>query len=210
MVCVGDRALLQCSPGKRVKVTQARWGEGSSVTCTNSAPADSSSFPLNTNAPDSSHVTDQIRERCTKQQTCDVQASAPFFQSVPSESKYLKVWHECIPDVSGVILPTRKSRRERIDPNMQNREFILQPGGAKLTGSEPSEPYSEGLVTSASRNASSRSVEENVFRGKSNEQITSNRNESAADKEKRSEAGYENAHLAQVLNELMRPPSVYI
>lgn len=208
-MCVGDRALLQCSPGKRVKVTQARWGEGNSVTCTSSAPADSSTSTPNTNVPDPSYVTDQIRKRCAKQQHCDVQASAPFLQSVPSSSKYLKVWHECIPDVSGVILPTRTARRERIDPNIQKRDFFLRSGEKKGTGSEPVKWYAEGLVTSASRNLSGGSVKENAHRGKSNEQISSRRNESAAEKEKRSEGSYKSAQLAQVLDELMRPPSVY-
>lgn len=209
IVCVGDRALLQCSPGKRVKVTQARWEEGNSVTCTNSAPADLSTSTLNSNTPDQSHVTDLIRKRCAKQPYCDVQASAPFFQKVPSSSRYLKLWHECIPDVSGVILPTRKSRRERIDPNIQKRDFSLRSRDGKSTESEPVKWYTEGLVTSASRNFSGGTVKENAYRGKSNEQISSKRNESAAGKEKRSEGGYESAQLAQVLDELMRPPSVY-
>lgn len=209
VMCVGDRAILQCSPGKRVKVTQARWGEGNSVTCTSSAPADSSTSTPNTNVPDPRHVTDQVRKRCAKQQHCDVQASAPFLQNVPSSSKYLKVWHECIPDVSGVIFPTRTARRERIDPNIQKRDFFLRSGEKKGTGSEPVKWYAEGLVTSASRNLSGGSVKENAHKGKSNEQISSRRNESAAEKEKRSEGGYESAQLAQVLDELMRPPSVY-
>ena len=41
--------------------------------------------------------------------------------------------------------------------------------------------------------------------GKSNEQISSNKNESTASKEKRSEESYENTHLARVLDELLGP-----
>ncbi|KAJ7385000.1 hypothetical protein OS493_018689 [Desmophyllum pertusum] len=135
VVCAGERALLQCNTGKRVKVTQARWGGGNSVTCANSASAaDSTSMPLIADT-DSSPVTDQIRKRCAKQQNCKVEASRPFFESVPSTSKYLKVWHECIPDVSRVILPTRKTKenfasldrvaQEALDPSRTVKAWEL-------------------------------------------------------------------------------------
>ena len=202
VVCAGKRALLQCNAGKRVKVTQARWAGGDSVTCTNSTSAGLSSLPLIANA-DSSQVIDQIRKRCAKQQTCEVQANSPFLESVPSGSKYLKVWHECIPDLSEVILPSRRKR----DIQIQRRELHLpQLSSAKNTGPES---FGEGLGTSASRNSSNEGVVANTFVGKSNEQISSNKNESTASKEKRNEEGYENAHLARVLDELFRSSSLY-
>ena len=163
------------------------------MTCANSASAaDSTSMPLIADT-DSSPVTDQIRKRCAKQQNCKVEASRPFFESVPSTSKYLKVWHECIPDVSRVILPTRKTKREFRFPRQ---------GGARSTGSKS---YGEGLGTSSSLNMSS--IEESIYGGKSNEQISSNA--STAGKEKRNEASYENAPLAGVLDELLGPSSLY-
>lgn len=204
VVCAGKRASLQCNTGKRVKVTQARWGGGDSVTCANSTSAGLSSLPLIADA-DSSQVTDQIRKRCAKQQTCEVEANRPFLESVPSGSKYLKVWHECIPDVSEVILPSRRKR----DIQIQRRELHSpQLSGAKNTGTES---FSEGLGTSASRNSSTSNegVVANAFVGKSNEQISSNKNESNASKEKRNEENYENAHLARVLDELFTPSSLY-
>ena len=202
VVCAGKRALLQCNTGKRVKVTQARWGGGNAVTCTNSTSADLSSLPLIADS-DSSQVTDQIRKRCAKQQTCEVEANRPFLESVPSGSKYLKVWHECIPDVSGVILPSRRKR----DIQIQRRELHLtQLGSAKNTGSES---FGEGLETSASHNSSSEGVVASVFVDKSNEQISSNKNESTASKEKRSDEDYKNSHLARVLDELLGPSSLY-
>jgi len=171
------------------------------VTCANSTFANLSSLPLIADT-DSSQVTDQIRKRCAKQQTCDVEANMPFLESVPSGSKYLKVWHECIPDVSGVILPSRRKR----DIQIQRRELHLpQLGSAKNTGPES---FGEGLTTRASHN-SSEGVVANVFMGKSNEQISSNKNESTASKEKRSEESYENTHLARVLDELLGPSSLY-
>lgn len=171
------------------------------MTCANSTSADLSSLPLIADA-DSSQVTDQIRKRCAKQQTCDVEANMPFLESVPSGSKYLKVWYECIPDVSGVILPSRRKR----DIQIQRRELHLpQLGSAKNTGPES---FGEGLTTRASHN-SSEGVVANVFMGKSNEQISSNKNESTASKEKRSEESYENTHLARVLDELLGPSSLY-
>lgn len=196
VVCAGKRALLQCNAGERVKVTQARWGGSNAVTCANSTSADLSSLPLIADAG-SSQVTDQIRKRCAKQQTCEVEANRPFVESVPSGSKYLKVWHECIPDVSGVILPSRRKR----DIQMQRRELYV-PRSAKNTGPESFRSFGEGLETTASRNSSSEGVEENLFGGKSNEQISSNKNESTASEKKRSEESYENAHLAHVLDEL--------
>lgn len=171
------------------------------MTCANSTFANLSSLPLIADT-DSSQVTDQIRKRCAKQQTCDVEANMPFLESVPSGSKYLKVWHECIPDVSGVILPSRRKR----DIQIQRRELHLpQLGSAKNTGPES---FGEGLTTRASHN-SSEGVVANVFMGKSNEQISSNKNESTASKEKRSEESYENTHLARVLDELLGPSSLY-
>lgn len=167
------------------------------MTCTSSTSADSSFYPL---IADSSQATDQIRKRCAKQQNCEVEASSPFFESVPSASKYLKVWHECIPDVSGVILPSRRKR----DTKMQQREF-----STKSTGFESFKSYSEGLETSASRNSSSRDVKGNVFGGKSNEQISSLKNESTERKEKRNEESYESAHLARVLDDMLGPSSLY-
>lgn len=175
------------------------------MTCANTTSSDLPSLPLIADA-DSSQVTDQIRKRCSKQQTCEVEANRPFFESVPSGSSYLKVWHECIPDVSGVILPSRRKR----DIQIQQRELHLpQLGSTKSTGPESFKSYGEGLKTSASRNSSSEGVEENVFGGKSNEQISSNKNESTASKEKRNEDSYENAHLAHVLDELLGPSSLY-
>lgn len=172
------------------------------MTCANSTSADLSSLPLIADA-DSSQVTDQIRKRCAKQQTCEVEANMPFLESVPSGSKYLKVWHECIPDVSGVILPSRRKR----DIQIQRRELHLpQLGSAKNTGPKS---FGEGLATRASHNSSSEGVVANVFMGKSNEQISSNKNESTASKEKRSEESYENTHLARVLDELLGPSSLY-
>lgn len=203
VVCAGKRALVQCNAGKRVKVTQARWGGGDSRTCTNSTSADPSaglsSLPLIADA-DSSQVTDQIRKRCAKQQTCEVEANRPFLESVPSGSKYLKVWHECIPDVSEVILP---SRRKRDIPIQQRELHSPQLSSAKNTGTDSF----EGLGTSASRNSSTSNegVVANAFVGKSNEQISSNKNESTASREKRNE----DAHLARVLDELLRPSSLY-
>lgn len=161
------------------------------MTCTNSTSADSSFYPL---IADSSQVTDQIRKRCAKQQNCEVQASSPFFESVPSASKYLKVWHECIPDVSGVILPSRRKRDTKIQQNDLS---------TKSTGPEPFKAYSDGLETSASRNSSSKGVEQNVFGGKSNEQISSIKNESTGRKEKRNEPSYGNTHLASALDDML-------
>ena len=204
MVCAGKRASLQCNAGKRVKVTQARWGGGDSVKCTNSTSAGLSSLPLIADT-DSSQVTDQIRKRCAKQQTCEVEANRPFLESVPSGSKYLKVWHECIPDVSEVIIPSRRKR----DIQLQRRELH----SPKLSSVENTGPESsrEGLGASASRNSSTSNegVVSNTFVDKSNEQISSNKNESTASKEKGNEESYENTHLARVLDELLRPSSLY-
>ena len=175
------------------------------MTCANSTSADLSSLPLIADA-DSSQVTDQIRKRCSKQQTCEVEAYSPFVDSVPSWSKYLKVWHECIPDVSGVIRPSRRKR----DAQIKQRELhVLQLSSAKNTGPESFRSYGEGFETSASRNSSSEDIEENVFGGKSNEQISSNKSESSASKEKRNEESYGNAHLSHVLDELLGPSSLY-
>lgn len=206
MVCVGKRALLQCNPGKRVKVTQARWGADSSVACANSTYPGAVSLPLTSNT-DSSQVTDQIRKRCAKQQNCEVEASGSFFDegasSVPSEAKYLKMWHECIPDVSEVILPSRRAKR---DARVQKREFRFpQPSG---TGPELLKSYGESLGTSGSLNSSRGGVGQSFFGGKSNKQITPNRNDSVTGKEKRSETDRGNANFARVLDDLLAPSSL--
>lgn len=166
------------------------------MTCSDSTSADSSFYPL---IADSGPVTEQIRKRCAKQQNCEVEASSPFFESVPTASKYLKVWHECIPDVSTVILPSRRKR----DTKTQQREFH------DSTGPEPFQSYGEGLETSTSRNSSSKIVEENVFGGKSNEQISANKSESTGGRDKRNEASYESAHMAGVLDDMLGPSSLY-
>ena len=206
VVCAGKRALLQCSPGKRVKVTQARWGNDSSVACANSTYPGAVTLPLTTYT-DSSHVTDQIRKRCLKQQNCEVEASGSFFDegaaSIPSSAKHLRVWHECIPDVSKVILSSRRAKR---DVRMQERAFSSsKPSG---TGAELLKSYGKGLGSSGSVNSSSEGVAHSFFGGKSNEQITSNRNESVAGKEKRSEGSEESANLARMLDELLAPSSL--
>lgn len=169
------------------------------MTCSDSTSADSSFYPL---IADSGPVTEQIRKRCAKQQNCEVEASSPFFESVPTASKYLKVWHECIPDVSTVILPSRRKR----DTRTQQREF------RDSTGPEPLQSYGEGLETTTSRNSSSKVakvVEENVFGGKSNEQILANKNESTGGRDKRNEASYESAHMARALGDMLGPSSLY-
>ena len=204
MVCAGKRALLQCNPGKRVKVTQARWGEESSVACTNSTYPGAVSLPL-TSIGDSNQVTDQVKKRCGKQQNCEVEASGSFFDEVivPNEVKYLKVWHECIPDVAGVILPSRRAKR---DARMQKRESLLpQPSG---TGPELVKTTGESLGTSGSVNSSSGGVEQSFFGDKSNKQILSSRSESLAGKEKRSEESHQTANLARILDELLGPSSL--
>ena len=166
------------------------------MTCSDSTSADSSFYPL---IADSGPVTEQIRKRCAKQQNCEVEASSPFFESVPSASKYLKVWHECIPDVSTVILPSRRKR----DIRTQQRGF------RDSTEREPFQSYGEGLEASTSRNSSRKVVEEDVFGGKSNEQISANKNESTGGRDKKNEASYEGAHMARVLDDMLGPSSLY-
>ena len=170
-----------------MKVTQARWGADSSVSCANSTYPGVVSLPLTFNTG-SSQVTDQIRKRCAKQQNCEVEASRSFFDegaaSFPaSEAKYLKVWHECIPDIAGVILPTRRAKR-----------------GAKFKRKEfrPNDGF----------NSNGGGVEPSFLGNKSNEQISSNGNESLAEKEKRSEELRENVNLAGMLDELLEPSTL--
>lgn len=179
-----------------MKVTQARWGADSSVSCANSTYPGVVSLPLTSNAG-SSQETDQIRKRCSKQQSCEVEASRSFFDegaaSFPSEAKYLKVWHECIPDVAGVILPTRRAKR---DAKMKRKDFLS------------SDAVSELLNSNGSLDSNGGGVEPSFFGGKSNEQISSNGNESVAEKEKRSEEIRENVNLARMLDELLAPSTL--
>ena len=138
-------------------------------------------------------MTDQIRRRCSKQQSCEVEASRSFFDegaaSFPSEAKYLKVWHECIPDVAGVILPTRRAKREA---KMKRKEFRSSDAVSELLNSNGSLDSNGG----------------GFFGGKSNEQISSNGNESVAEKEKRSEEIRGNVNLARMLDELLAPSTL--
>lgn len=196
MVCAGSRALLQCNPGKRVKVTQARWGTDRSVACANSSYPGTVSLPLTSNTG-SGQVTEQIKKRCAKQQNCEVEASASFFDdgtaSIPSDAKYLKVWHECIPDVAGVILPSRRAKR---DVRTKKSAFhVPQPIGAV---SEVFNPKHESLESSASFNSSQESTEQSFSGGKSNEQITSSGSEEIR----------ENVNLARMFDELLAPSTL--
>ena len=200
VICAGKRALLQCSPGKMVKVTQARWGDDTSVPCANSTYPGTVLLPRTTTT-DSSQVTDQVRNRCSKQQKCEVEASGPFLGEgtvgIPSSAKYLRVWHECIPDASDILTSWRAKR----DVRMQRRGFSSsKPSG---TGPELMKSYEEGLGTSGSLE-----VQQSFLGGKSNKQIIANRNESVARKEKRNSGSQESANLARMLDKLLAPSSL--
>ena len=200
VICAGKRALLQCNPGKMVKVTQARWGDDTSMPCANSTYPGTVLLPRTTTI-DSSQVTDQVRKRCSKQQNCEVEASGPFLGEgavgIPSSAKYLRVWHECIPDTSDILTSWRAKR----DVRMQRRGF----SGSKPSGTEPErlKSYEEGLGTS-----SSLEVQQSFLGGKSNKQIIANRNESVARKEKRNGGSQESANLARMLDKLLAPSSL--
>lgn len=200
VICAGKRALLQCNPGKMVKVTQARWGDDTSVPCANSTYPGTVLLPLTTTT-DSSQVADQVRNRCSKQQNCEVEASGPFLGEgtvgIPSSAKYLRIWHECIPDASDILTSWRAKR----DVKMQKRGFSASK--ASGTGSDRLKSYEEGLGTTGSLG-----VRQNFWGGKSNEQIIANRNESVAGKEKRNDGSQESANLARMLDELLAPSSL--
>lgn len=200
VICAGKRALLQCNPGKMVKVTQARWGDDTAVQCANATYPDKVLLPRTTTT-DSSQVTDQLRYRCSKQQKCEVEASGPFLGEgsvgIPSSAKYLRVWHECIPDASDIL----NSWRAKRDVRMQKRGFSAsKPSG---TGPELLKSYEEGLGTSGSLE-----VPQSFLGGKSNKQIIANRNESVARKEKRNGGSQESANLARMLDKLLAPSSL--
>ena len=197
VICAGKRALLQCNPGKMVKVTQARWGDDTSVPCANSTYPGTVLLPRTTTI-DSSQVTDQVRNRCSKQQNCEVEASSPFLgEGAVGSAKYLRVWHECIPDASDILTSWRAKR----DIIMQRRGFSAsKPSG---TGPERLKSYEEGLGTSGSLE-----VQQSFLGGKSNKQIIANRNESVARKEKRNGGSQESANLARMLDKLLAPSSL--
>lgn len=201
VVCGGRRALLQCSPGKRVKVTQARWGVDSSVGCANSTYPGTVYLPLKSST-DSSQVTDQIRKRCATQQNCEVEASGTFFSedalNIPKDAKYLRVWHECIPDVTSLIFPSRRAKRMKTIevPNLS------QPRGISARLLTPLETES---ATGAFVRNSNREGKEGLFKDKSNEQNSSTGNESIG-KTKRSEDIREKMNFARILDNISAPP----
>lgn len=193
--------MLQCSPGKRVKVTQARWGVDSSVGCANSTYPGAVYLPLKSNA-DSSQVTDQIRKRCAAQQNCEVEASGTFFGedalNIPKDAKYLRVWHECIPDVTSLIFPSRRAKRMKTIevPNLSHPRGI---SAGFLT------PLDTEIATGAFVGNSNREGKAGLFKDKSNEQNLSTGNESIG-KSKRSEDIREKMNFARMLDNISAPP----
>ena len=210
MVCDGKQALLQCNPGKRVKVTRAKWGRDDHVTCGNStAPGLTSNQP--TLDSDSDHVTEVVRKRCARKQNCEVEASKAEFSALsdPSVFKYLKVWHECIPNVSGVILPLQRSKR---GVGVKQREFnVPRPEAAVDNETEYQVFDTGGLVSSDERNfaknSSSEELGQSFILGKSNQQIGTRRNSSVVGKRKRNDEIENNQNLAKILEDLLVPSS---
>lgn len=200
VVCGGRRALIQCSPGKRVKVTQARWGVDSSVGCANSTYPGTVYLPLKSNT-DSSQVTDKIRKHCARQQNCEVEASGSFFGegalNIPKDAKYLRVWHECIPEVTGLIFPSRRAKRTKTIelPNLSQPRGI---SAGLLT------PMDTENGTGAFVRNSNREDMEGFFKDKSNEQNSPTGNESIG-KTKRSEDIRDKMNFARMLDTISAP-----
>ncbi|XP_068722951.1 uncharacterized protein [Montipora capricornis] len=200
VVCGGKSALLQCSPGKRVKVTQARWGADSSVACANATYPGAVFSPLSSNA-DSSQETDQLRKRCSRQQNCEVEANGNFLGegsvNIPKDAKYLKVWHECIPDVAGVIFPSRRTKRYL----KMSKAYFPFSQHAKLLQPQRAVYGSDAFLGNSSRKDSLQSF----FQDKSNEQISSKENELIGNA-KREEDLLDNGNFARMLKNFSVPP----
>ena len=128
VVCEGSRAWLQCEPGHHVKITRAFWGREDFHTCADHpSSSNMTAFQLAADV-DSDRVASALRARCTRQNRCEAPAERGLFldQHASQVSKYLRVWHECIPEESGILGLVRKARRS----GLKKREFYLSVNGS--------------------------------------------------------------------------------
>lgn len=167
VLCEGNRAWLQCQPGQHVKITQAFWGRDDFQTCADHPSPNMTSYQLAADV-DSDHVVKILREQCMSRHRCEAQAERSVFldQNAPQVSKYLKVWHECIPDQAGVLEYVYRSKR---DSDLNRREFYLP-----QTESSPGERVTRAGGLGPSKNASSRASGFAVW-DKSNQQMAASR-----------------------------------
>ncbi|XP_048576822.1 phospholipid scramblase 1 [Nematostella vectensis] len=125
IACEGGNIYLACGPNQMVKITQAFWGRDNYYTCANNPNMTSRELATDI---ETDHVVRTLKTYCAGQHSCQAPATRKTFgdELQPRVSKYLKVWHECIPanDISSP--PFQRLKREGLADKVKlNREFFL-------------------------------------------------------------------------------------
>ena len=199
-VCEGARETLNCGPKQLVKIIHAFWGRDNYYTCPQTNSPNMTVIAMTQMDPD--HVLRTLKYYCTDKQSCPIAARRGIFGDTqnPHVTKYLQVWHECIPDTRDLLQQARRYRRDA-EKKKEKREFFLRFHDRTEVKDEHSRAVDETDPAKAHTGVSGTGTEQAQW-DKSNEQINKTFS-NLATKNKREYEKKADKKLAHILNELL-------